>query len=103
MIKSIYISIPISGYDLEERKEAARAEKEKVSDMFPEASVFTPFDVCSEPGRDYAYYMGRDVEHLLKCDTIYLCPGWHKSKGCRAEQAIAIIYGKTVIYAKTDI
>ena len=59
----------------------------------------TPFDVCSDPGKSYGYYMGRDIEALLSDDVdgIVMGYGWHKSKGCRLELAAARIYGKHIV------
>lgn len=92
--KRIYISIPISGHDLEEVKEKARKAK-MVSHWY---DVITPFDVCPEPDKPYSYYMGKDIEALLECDAIYLCDGWQNSKGCMAEFEVARIYGKEIIF-----
>lgn len=90
MKKKVYISLPITGYDIEERKRVADSAKARARAMGCEA--ITPFDVCPEEGKPYAYYMGRDIEALLGCDIIYLCKGWEHSKGCCAEAAIATIY-----------
>ena len=80
--KRIYISIPISGHDLEEVKAKARDISERLlCDVFGfkkarnRPDVITPFDVCSEPDKPYSYYMGKDIEALLECDAIYLCEG----------------------------
>ena len=53
--KRIYISIPISGHDLEKVKEKARKAKMWVSHWY---DAITPFDVCPEPDKPYSYYMG---------------------------------------------
>ena len=105
--KRIYISIPISGHDLEEVKEKARDIREWVLwDVFGSRKcrirpdVITPFDVCPEPDKPYSYYMGKDIEALLECDAIYLCEGWQNSKGCMAEFEVARIYGKEIMFEK---
>lgn len=102
--KRIYTSIPISGHDLEEVKEKARNIREcLLCDVFGfrkgqnRPDVITPFDVCPEPDKPYSYYMGKDIEALLECDTIYMCKGWQDSKGCMAEFAVAKIYNKKII------
>ena len=95
--KRIYISIPISGHDLEEVKEKARKAKIRVSHW---CDVITPFDVCPEPDKPYSYYMGKDIEALLECDAIFLCEGWQNSKGCMAEFEVARIYGKEIMFEK---
>ena len=93
----IYISIPISGHDIEEVKEKARKAKIWVSHRY---DAITPFDVCSEPDKPYSYYMGNDIEALLECDAIYICEGWQNSKGCMAEFEVARIYGKEIIFER---
>lgn len=84
-MKSVYISIPISGYDLDERKAYAYNVKHLLASKLQNNAVhrdmqlnyiMTPFDVCSEPDKPYSYYMGKDIEALLECDVIYLCEGW---------------------------
>lgn len=103
--KRIYISIPISGHDLEEVKAKARDISERLLwDVFElkkgchRPDVITPFDVCPEPDKPYSYYMGKDIEALLECDTVYFCKDWQNSKGCMAEFEIARIYGKQIIF-----
>ena len=106
-MSKIYISIPISGHDLEEVKAKARKAREwLLYDVFElkkgqrRPDVITPFDVCSEPDKPYSYYMGKDIEVLLECDAIYLCEGWQNSKGCMAEFGVARIYGKEIMFEK---
>ena len=91
--KRIYISIPISGHDLEEVKEKARKAKICVSHWY---DVITPFDVCLEPDKPYSYYMGKDIEALLECDIVCFCEGWQNSDGCMLEFAAANIYKKEI-------
>ena len=106
--KRIYISIPISGHDIEEVKEKARdIRKCLLLDEFDwekewnSTDVITPFDVCPETYKPYSYYMGKDIEALLKCDAIYLCEGWQNSKGCMAEFEVARIYGKEIMFEQS--
>ena len=102
-----YISLPISGRPIEEAKAEADRMKDLMQRLYvPEIhhEVITPFDVVPEPpermssSEQYAYCMGRDIEALLSCDHILLCPGWTNSKGCRAEREIARIYGIKISY-----
>ena len=103
--KRIYISIPISGHDIEEVKGKAIDIIERLLwDVFElkkgrnRPDIITPFDVCHEPDKPYSYYMGKDIEALLECDAIYLCEGWQNSKGCMAEFEVARIYGKEIMF-----
>lgn len=62
----IYVSLPITGYDIEERKTRAAELKRRFEREGHEA--VTPFDLDWEEGKDYAHYMGKDIEALLRCD-----------------------------------
>lgn len=92
----IYVSLPITGYDLGERKARALELKRRLEREGHEA--VTPFDLDWEEGRDYAHYMGRDIEALLRCDAAYLDKGWEESKGCRLEYWAARIFERGIIY-----
>lgn len=91
----IYVSLPISGHDIEETKEYAEKVKKFLEERCDE--VITPFDVCDEEGKTYSYYMGRDIEALLECDAVFFTPDWQESKGCMAEFELARIYGKKIL------
>lgn len=95
-MKNIYVSLPISGYDIDCRKAYADNIKEILGFDF-KAEIITPFDVCPETDKPYSYYMGKDIEALLECDAVYFCKGWQDSKGCMAEFAVAKIYDKQII------
>lgn len=96
MKKKLYISLPISGRPLEDVK--YRAEWLKVNSLFTKVyDAITPFDVCPDSTLPYNELMGRDIAALLDCDAILLDWDWKTSKGCRAEKAIAEIYGKPIM------
>lgn len=102
----IYISIPITGLDLLAQVRAASKTAENIQKLGHRA--FNPFDTHPAPeGYDesekYAYYMGRDIEQLLLCDAVLFCKGYKSSKGCRAEEQIAQIYGIKRYYSIKDI
>ena len=42
----IYISLPITGYDLQERKQYAESVKKRLKQIYPDGKIITPFDVC---------------------------------------------------------
>lgn len=94
MKKRLYISLPITGRPIESAKEQAMYAKSLFKDEY---DVITPFEIIPEQNKPYSYYMGKDIEELLKCDAIYMCPGWIQSKGCNAEFQIAKIYGLEII------
>ncbi len=92
----VYVSIPISGHDLAAQKAKAEEIADKLRKLGHEP--VNPFDTPPPSGNLsekelYAFYMGEDVKKLLTCDAVYLCDGWAMSNGCRAEIAIAEVYG----------
>jgi len=96
MKKKIYISIPITGKDIDLVKDLANFNRKMLTNCVWDA--ITPFDICDEKNKPYSYYMGKDIECLLECDAIYMCKGWQDSKGCMAEFEVARIYGKEIIF-----
>ena len=44
--------------------------------------------------------MGKDIEAVILCDAILMCPGWdwEKSRGCLVEKYTAEIYKKDIFY-----
>lgn len=95
----IYISIPISGCDIEQQRGTASKIAEIIKRMGHEP--VNPFDTPQAPeewnsDEKYAYYMGEDIKRLLLCDAVYVCNGWKHSRGCRAEVRLARIYHLSV-------
>ena len=92
--KMIYISLPITGVKESEIMANITFAKMKINAM---ANI----GICSYDPKDtdkpYSYYMAKSIQLLLDSDAIYLCKGWKKSKGCRAEYEVAKIYGKEII------
>ena len=95
MKKKLYISLPITGRDLD----SAKREAENYKRFYECAGydVITPFDVSPDSEKPYSYHMGRDIETLLECDAVFFVYGFHHSKGCNLEYAAAKIYGKEII------
>ena len=101
----IYISIPISGYDLDTQTAKAMSLVEKIEALGHEA--INPFDTQLAPvewseKKKYSYYMGEDLKTLLNCDALLMAePGCVVSKGCMLEFQAAKIYGLHV-FAKVE-
>lgn len=99
---TIYISLPISGYDIESRKELASAIADKLRTMGhkpvnPLETPLAPEDWDEK--RKYAYYMGEDIKRLMMCDAILMVdPKWLRSKGCYIEHTVAERMGIEVFY-----
>lgn len=97
-MKKIYISIPITGQDIE-------AVEARI--IFAEAVIkkkghepVSPLN--QDTTQDYSVLMGNDIQKLLQCDAVLFLNGWEKSRGCRLEYAAATIYGK-MIYKYNDL
>ncbi len=102
----IYISIPISGYDLATQQAKAAEIVERIKALGHEP--VNPFDTPPPPDRLsekelYAYYIGEDIKRLLMCDGVYFHPHWTKSKGCRLEHQAAMVYGLETFYTFSDM
>ena len=103
--QTCYISLPISGYDIEERireSEKARFRAAKAlgyKKPIELLNISTPFDINSHISfKEYARQMGNNIEAILNSDVVYFCKDWHCSKECRAEYEVAQIYDKEIIF-----
>ena len=104
--KKIYISLPIAFQEdtVYERNEEAKRYLKK---WYKKYDFISPIDhnhIDDEALGNHlalertAYYMGRDIETVILCDAILMCPGWENSKGCRVEKFTAETYGKEVLF-----
>ena len=92
----VYISLPITGHDIEE-VEARCIFAKSVLKKKGHAPV-SPLDVSDNPDASYAEHMGRDISALLEWDAVVFLKGWEESKGCTLEHAAAKIYNKLITY-----
>lgn len=85
--KKVYISGPIAGYELEERRLAFL----KVQHMLEEKGFepVNPFDNGVPEDAHWRQHMRADIAMLIQCDYIYMMPGWELSKGCKLELDVA--------------
>lgn len=98
MVKRIYISLPISHYDLAERREYAQKVEDMLRHFYPE--VINPLKNGLPENADWREHMKKDMQDLLTCDAIYMCGGFEVSKGCKLELDVATSCGLGVIYEK---
>ena len=54
-----------------------------------------------ETGREWSYYLRRDLLELLTCDSVAVLPGWERSKGATLEVHVARSLGMPVLDAAT--
>lgn len=92
----IYISLPITGLNINRCKERALKCKHDLEKLGYQ--VVTPFDVCPESNKPYPYYISRDIEALMGCDAIFLLSGWSESRGCSLEWECAKIFHKKIFH-----
>ena len=83
----VYISGPIAGYDLQERKMAFLKVQHMLESLGYEVS--NPFDNGVPDDAHWREHMRADIAMLLQCESIYMMPGWEFSKGCKLELDVA--------------
>ena len=94
--KKIYLSLPISGYDLDERRETALSMEVRLRGAGYD--VFNPMENGLPPTATTNEHMKRDLEALLTCDAIFLMRGWNRSAGCKCELDVAVAIGIDVMF-----
>lgn len=92
----IYISLPITGFDIEQVDARCTFATGVLKTKGHEA--VNPLDVCGACGDelDYIGCMANDINALLRCDAVVMLDGWENSKGCQLERSAAQIYGLQV-------
>ena len=119
----IYISLPISGCNLEERKKKAVQMKDQVMQAVKtnklayiskngkavsltenNTVVVTPFEIVPDAtGMTYEQVMAKDLEVLMTCDIVVFARHWQYSKGCRIEFAVARELGIRVNFEALEV
>ena len=109
-MKKIYISIPITGIEIEQIKN--RIQQVMCNNLLdsPKYYYYNPLELYadlwqiksiihnSEDKPTYEEIMGYDISYLLQSDAVFFCKGWHESKGCQLEFAAAKIFGKEIMF-----
>ena len=97
----VYVSHPISGYDIQKMKEYESRLKPKLEAQFPGAYIFMPLLELNGPDSKYTEYwklMKECLGVVYKCNNFVLCPEWIKSNGCRDEFYVACNQSKRIYY-----
>lgn len=91
MKKRIYISAPITGHDLAERKEYFA----EVAEQLEEAGYepVNPFDNGLPDTAPRTEHMKADLKMLLSCDGYVQSVATHGSIGCVSEAGVALLCG----------
>lgn len=96
MNEKAYISLPITGHDIEDvRERNLNAEYELDRRGY---DFVSPLNVSTDLNAPYSERMGKDIAALLECDMVYFLRGWGNSRDCRLEYAAARIYGKEIMF-----
>lgn len=99
--KKIYLSLPISGYDLDDRRATALAKRKELEEEG--FLVENPLENGLPVDAGTHAHMKRDFEMLLKCDAIYMMEGWLRSAGCKVEFDVATASGLDVYMSVSDM
>lgn len=92
----VYISLPVTGKDLEQQKRYAL----DIAAFLLELGV-TPVLPFGKPGvpddAPYETHIRENLKLLLGCDVIYQCHGWSQSTCCVLESNVASMCGLGLI------
>ena len=96
--EKLYLSLPITGREAEERRAFAAEMIEQISRLMPWYEVVNPLDNKLEYDVHWSQHMKADIAMLIECDAIYMCKDWQWSHGCKLEHDIATSCGLDVFY-----
>ena len=91
-MQKIYISLPITGLDINKCRE--RADKVKAALSRKGYNPVSPFDIYAGKDATYEDYLCNDLRVLMECDAVYFCRGWEMSCGCNIEHSVIQILKK---------
>ena len=96
----VYISLPISGYDISERRNTAKAMENKLRKLGYD--VFNPLENGLPTYASTNQHMKADIKALLECDAVIFMQGFNHSAGCHTELAVAMAIGLEVWFEETE-
>lgn len=94
--KRIYLSMPISGYDIDERRATALRKKHELEALG--FVVTNPLENGLPVNAGTYAHMKRDFQLLLECDAILMMERWLHSAGCKVEFDVATAIGLDVFF-----
>lgn len=98
--KKCYISLPITGRDLDDVRERIAELKRKLQDKgFVPVS---PFDRDVDFDATHEEHMREDIKILIDCDYILMGREWERSVGCRAELNAALACGMRIMFERAE-
>ena len=97
-MKTVYVAHPFRG-DKEGNRERAKEICLELKELNPDCCFVSPLDAFRwTDDLDDEDVLEMCKELVIRCDAIYLCEGWEKSKGCQKEKMVAEMAGKDVLY-----
>lgn len=96
----VYISGPIKGYELNERKQEFACKQREL--IMRGLLVVNPFENGLPDYYPDEQHLRADLKMLLDCDAILMLRGWEKSAGARLELLVASQCGIQIIFDKND-
>lgn len=96
----IYLSGPISGHDLNERKAIFDVLQQTIEALGHQ--VINPMRNGLPANANTHQHMRRDIQSLLFCDAIFMMEGWLHSKGCKLEFDVATAIGIPVYFEEAQ-
>lgn len=91
-----YLSGPISGKDMDERKKGFKAAQVMLEAAGYE--VVNPMENGLPLNATTAQHMKRDIQLLTECECIFMMDKWNHSQGCYTEFMVATAIGCEVIF-----
>lgn len=95
MRRKAYISLPISGLDIAERKRYARDLVKRIRKMGYQP--VNPLENGLPESASHTAHMERDLELLRECEVMIQCDGWEQSQGCMIEYNYCVDHGLSMI------
>lgn len=92
--KVVYLSAPISGCDINERRETFERVENELKKLG--YKVLSPMKNGLSQDEPTSRHMKRDIILLLQADAIFLMTGWNRSAGCLTELNVATACGLDV-------
>lgn len=87
-MSKVYISLPITGHDIEKQRRKAAVMAAILACMYYEP--VNPFTNGLAETDTWEAHMDKDLVMLRECDMIVFASGWETSKGCLKEAEKAV-------------
>jgi len=103
MKKKVYLSGPITGYDIAERTILFNYFEEFINSL-PQLEAVNPMrNGVPQLENNREAHMRTDIRNLLGCDYIYMLPEWYKAEGCKLELDVATTCGITPFFILEEL